>query len=67
MKLISACLLGLRCPWSGDDRYRNNRAVDHAKLETLIPVCPEQMGGLPTPRLPQEIHGGTGNDVLDNR
>jgi uncharacterized protein YbbK (DUF523 family) len=67
MKLISACLLGLRCSWSGDDRYRNNRAVELAKLETLIPVCPEQMGGLPTPRLPQEIRGGTGDDVLNNK
>jgi len=67
MKLISACLLGLRCAWSGDDRYRNNRAVELAKLETLIPVCPEQMGGLPTPRVPQEIQGGTGDDVLDNK
>jgi len=67
MKLISACLLGLRCSWSGDDRYRSNRAVELAKLEILIPVCPEQMGGLPTPRVPQEIQSGTGDDVLDNK
>jgi uncharacterized protein YbbK (DUF523 family) len=67
MKLISACLLGLKCPWSGDDRYRNNRAVELAKFETLIPVCPEQMGGLPTPRLLQETRGSTGDDVLNNK
>jgi uncharacterized protein YbbK (DUF523 family) len=67
MKLISACLLGLRCAWSGDDRYRNNHVIELAKLETLIPVCPEQMGGLPTPRQPQEIQGGTGDNVLDNK
>jgi uncharacterized protein YbbK (DUF523 family) len=67
MKLISACLLGLGCAWSGDDRYRNNRAVELARLETLIPVCPEQLGGLPTPRAPQEIQGGTGSDVLNNK
>ena len=67
MKLISACLLGLKCPWSGDDRYRSNCAVELAKFEALIPVCPEQMGGLSTPRLPQEIQGGTGDDVLDNK
>jgi len=67
MKLISACLLGLSCAWSGDDRYRNSRAVELAKTETLIPVCPEQMGGLPTPRIPQEIQGGTGADVLDGK
>jgi uncharacterized protein YbbK (DUF523 family) len=67
MKLISGCLLGLRCTWSGDDKYRNNRAVKLAKVEILIPICPEQMGGLPTPRAPQEIQGGTGSDVLDNK
>ncbi len=31
----------------------------------LLPVCPEQLGGLPTPRPPSEIVGGTGEDVLD--
>jgi uncharacterized protein YbbK (DUF523 family) len=67
MKLISACLLGLRCDWSGDGRYENSRAIDLARLETLIPVCPEQLGGLPTPRAPQEIQGGTGGDVLSNK
>jgi uncharacterized protein YbbK (DUF523 family) len=67
MKLISACLLGLRCAWSSDYRYKNSRAVKLARVETLIPVCPEQMGGLPTPRAPQEIRGGTGGDVLDKK
>lgn len=67
MKLISACLLGVRCAWSGDDKYRNDRAIKLSKLEPLIPVCPEQLGGLPTPRAPQEIQGGTGEDVLDKK
>ena len=64
MKIISACLLGIRCAWSGDDRYKNNGAIELLKVEPLIPVCPEQLGGLPTPRAPQEIHGGVGDDVL---
>jgi uncharacterized protein YbbK (DUF523 family) len=67
MKLISACLLGIRCAWSGDDKYKNDRAIELSKVETLIPVCPEQLGGLSTPRAPQEIQGGTGDDVLDNK
>jgi uncharacterized protein YbbK (DUF523 family) len=67
MKIISACLLGIRCAWSGDDRYKNERAIELSKVEPLIPVCPEQLGGLPTPRVPQEIQGGTGDDVLDNK
>ena len=67
MKLVSACLLGIRCTWSGDDKYRNNRAIELSKLETLIPVCPEQLGGLSTPRVPQEIQGGAGEDVLNGK
>jgi len=67
MKLISACLLGIRCAWSGDDKYKNQRAIELSKVEALIPVCPEQLGGLSTPRVPQEIQGGTGDDVLDNK
>lgn len=67
MRLISACLLGIRCAWSGDDRYRREKYVQLAKVEALIPVCPEQLGGLPTPRTPQEIQGGTGDEVLDGK
>ena len=67
MKLVSACLLGIRCTWNGDDKYKNDRAIELLKVETLIPVCPEQLGGLATPRIPQEIQGGGGEDVLDNK
>jgi uncharacterized protein YbbK (DUF523 family) len=67
MKLISACLLGIRCTWDGTDKYRNERAIEFLKGATLIPVCPEQLGGLKTPRPPQEIQGGSGEDVLDGR
>ncbi len=67
MKFVSACLLGIRCNWSGDDKYKNDRALELSKVETLIPVCPEQLGGLSTPRAPQEIQGGTGEDVLNGK
>lgn len=67
MKLISACLLGIRCAWRGDDKYRNERAIELSKVEALVPVCPEQLGGLSTPRVPQEIQGGTGDDVLNGK
>jgi uncharacterized protein YbbK (DUF523 family) len=66
MKLISACLLGIKCRWDGTDN-KNDKAVELLKKEILIPVCPEQLGGLPTPRLRQEIQGGTGKDVLEKR
>lgn len=64
MKLISACLLGVRCNWSGNYN-KNDRAIELSRVETLVPVCPEQLGGLPTPRARQEIQGGAGEDVLD--
>ena len=32
----------------------------------FIPLCPEQLGGLSTPRVPAQIADGTGEDVLDN-
>jgi uncharacterized protein YbbK (DUF523 family) len=66
MKLISACLLGVKCRWNGKDN-KNDRALELLKKETLIPVCPEQLGGLSTPRPRQEILGGTGKEVLEER
>jgi len=67
MKLISACLLGIKCAWSGDERYQDERAFELARRESLVPVCPEQLGGLATPRPPQEIQGGGGEGVLDGK
>jgi len=67
MKLISACLLGIKCTWDGTGKYKNEKAIGLLRDEILIPVCPEQLGGLKTPRPPQEIQGGIGEDVLDKR
>ena len=67
MKLISACLLGIKCAWDGKDNYKSDKVIELLNSETLIPVCPEQLGGLKTPRIPQEIQGGTGEDVLDGK
>lgn len=51
--LISACLLGCRCRYDGAAK-RHPLAEALARRHTLVPVCPEQMGGLPTPRPPAE-------------
>ena len=37
------------------------------KGEEIFPFCPEVSGGLPTPRPPAEIKGGTGDDVLQDK
>ena len=54
--LVSACLLGINCKYSGG----NNRCAAVEALREqyiLVPVCPEQLGGLPTPRPPAERQG----------
>ena len=69
--LISACLLGFECKYSG-----GSNALDAAALAALrerfrlIPVCPESAGGLPTPRPPSERRNGKvinklGQDVTE--
>ena len=54
MKLCSACLLGVKCAYDGKAR-QNIKIIELSKKEVLIPVCPEQLGGLPTPRESSEI------------
>ena len=54
--LVSACLLGLPCRYDGASK---GHPLLPALLEqyTVVPVCPEQLGGLPTPRPPAERRG----------
>lgn len=54
MILISACLAGVNCKYSGDNNY-NEKVANLLKRGDVILICPEQMGGLPTPRLGAEI------------
>ena len=54
--LVSACLLGVRCRYDGESKACP-AVLDLAKEHELVPVCPEQVGGLPTPRTPAEIQG----------
>lgn len=51
--LVSACLFGNNCRYKGDNCFNENLAK-LGKDAVLIPVCPEQLGGLPTPRHPAE-------------
>lgn len=54
--LVSACLLGIFCRYDGASKP-NAAVLALADTDTLIPVCPEQLGGLPTPRTPVECTG----------
>ncbi len=61
--LVSTCLLGVNCKYSGGNNY-NEKVLDFIKDYEVIPVCPEIMGGLSTPRPPSER---IGDKVLNNQ
>lgn len=64
--LVSACLLGLLTRYDGTAK-RNEKVLEHLRENGLIPVpvCPEQLAGLPTPRLKTCFANGDGEEVLD--
>ena len=69
--LISGCLLGLSCRYDGKSKGLDEALIEKLKSKhTLIPACPEQLGGLPTPRNPSERIGervmmDSGEDVTE--
>ncbi|WP_053956186.1 DUF523 domain-containing protein [Inediibacterium massiliense] len=66
MILISACLAGVNCKYNGRSN-ENKKILEWIKEKKAILVCPEQLGGLSTPRIPCEILGGDGEDVLSKK
>ncbi|MBQ8147056.1 MAG: DUF523 domain-containing protein [Clostridia bacterium] len=54
--LVSACLLGEKCRYDGRSKP-NEAVINKLKEYNVIPICPEVMGGLSTPRNPSEIIG----------
>jgi len=67
LSLISACLLGILCRWHGHRPKKREKPIERLKKKyVLIPVCPEQLGGMPTPQTGEKLHG-TGAEVLDGR
>lgn len=51
---VSSCLLGINCKYNGKSNYNESILKLKEKYE-LVPICPEVLGGLPTPRIPSEI------------
>ena len=66
MILVSACLLGINCKYNGDNN-KNEKVEEYLKDKQFILVCPEQLGGLTTPREPSEIIELDGNGVIDGK
>ncbi|EYD69907.1 hypothetical protein FNF_01679 [Fusobacterium necrophorum subsp. funduliforme B35] len=54
--LISACLLGIPCRYDGRDNKIESLNLLQQQFD-FVPICPEQLGGLSTPRCPCEIQG----------
>ena len=55
--MVSACLAGENCKYNGGNN-RNEKVLQLMAGNEVITVCPEQMGGLPTPRVPSEVRDG---------
>lgn len=64
MIALSACLLGFNCRYDGKCK-KNSVLIKLLESEKILPICPEELGGLPTPRAPSNLVGGNGFDVLD--
>ena len=69
--LVSACMLGISCRYDGKEKPKEEvlKLLEREDIQ-LIPVCPEQWGGLQTPRLPSERRAGgvfncEGGDVTE--
>ncbi len=64
--LVSSCLVGLKTRYDGVVKVNDQCCRDIA-ASLWVPVCPEQLGGLSTPRVAADIIGGNGEDVLAGR
>ena len=64
MIIVSACLCGINTRYDGNNNL-NEKAAMLLKEGKAVLVCPEQLGGLGTPRPAHEIKDGTGAEVLD--
>ena len=61
--LVSACLLGINCKYSGSNNL-NEKVLEYLKDKEVIPICPEILGGLSTPRPSSEI---INDKVINNK
>jgi len=66
MILVSMCLAGIDCNYKSESKP-NERVKELIRKNKAIPICPEQLGGLTTPRSGSRILSGNGNDVIDGR
>ena len=63
MIFVSGCLVGINCKYDGGNNY-DERIFNLVKEGKAIPICPEQLGGLKTPRNPAEIQKKEGQRIV---
>jgi len=51
---VSACLLGYQCKYDNTDNF-SSKVIRKLGGYKIVPICPEQLGGMTTPRIPSEI------------
>lgn len=61
--ILSSCLIGRNCFYDGSSRVEP-RIKELLDAGRAVALCPEELGGLKTPRPPAEIFAGSGEDVL---
>ena len=66
MILVSSCLLGINCKYNGKNNY-NEKIEKILENNKVLPLCAEQLGGLPTPRIPSEIKIINGEKKVFNK
>jgi len=64
--LVSSCLMGFCTRYDGTSKP-DDGCIQALADSSWIPICPEQLGGLATPREPAILTGGDGHDVLAGR
>lgn len=64
--IVSACLIGFNCRYDGKNSMLG-LLVNAYRYGKVVPLCPEQLGGLSTPRKPSKITCGDGFDVLNGK
>ena len=66
MILVSACLIGINCKYNGDNN-KNESVIEYLKGKQYVIACPEQLGGMSTPREPSEIIKLDGHAVINGK
>lgn len=64
--LVSGCVVGMHCRYNSAADVKEDVML-RLKETNFVPLCPEQLGGLPTPRPRAWISSGDGSDVLSGR